>query len=223
MTQEKLKIAIIGANGKMGKLASTVIESMDNCIIVARVNRLDNLNEILKTTKPDIAIELTTHQSVLNNSRIIINNQVFPIIGASGLKQSDIQELAALCISNNVGGLVAPNFSLGMALICKFTKELRKYYDDFSIIEYHHAQKKDKPSGTARYTAELLGLAEEKVASIRSDGFVAKQQLYTFGAGERILIDHESFDRNSFAKGIVLGINKVMQLKHLVTGLENII
>ncbi len=219
----RIKIAIIGCNGKMGQLANKVINSMTNCSIVAYIGKNDDLDTILKSTKPDIAIELTSYESVYANAETIINNKVSPIIGSSGLKSSDTQALSLLCNNNKIGGIIAPNFSLGMALISKFTKDLKKYYNDFSIIEFHHAAKKDKPSGTARHTSELLDVDEQNICSIRSNGFIAKQQLYVTAPGERILIDHESFDRDSYSKGISLCINKVMNLNNLVVGLENIL
>ncbi|MCE3268815.1 MAG: dihydrodipicolinate reductase [Burkholderiales bacterium] len=219
----KIKIAVIGANGKMGKLATSIIESMPNCQLVAKITKNDDLDIVLKTTKPDIAIELTSYESVFANAQTIIKNKIFPIIGSSGLKQQDIKTLAVLCTDNKIGGIIAPNFSLGIALISKIAIDLKQYYDEFSIIEFHHAAKKDKPSGTARYTSEILNVNEEDICSIRSNGFVAKQQLYISSPGERILIDHENFDRNSFSKGISLCINKVLGLNNLVVGLENIL
>ncbi len=223
MSEKIIKIAIIGSNGKMGQLANQVVESMPNCSIVARISRHDDLNAVLKSAKPDVAIELTSHESVFANAHIIISHKVYPIIGSSGLKPADIETLSLLCANNKIGGIIAPNFSLGMALISKMAKNLKQYYDEFSIVEFHHAAKKDKPSGTARYTSQLLGLDEKDICSIRSDGFVAKQQLYVSSPGERILIDHENFDRSSFSKGISLCVNKVLSLDNLVVGLENIL
>ena len=223
MNEKVIKVAIIGSNGKMGQLANTVIESMPNCQIVARITRIDDLDAVLKTTRPDIAIELTSHEQVFSNTRTIIVNKVHPIVGSSGLKSSDIEALAVLCANNKISGIIAPNFSVGMALISKIAKDLKQHYDEFSIIEFHHAGKKDKPSGTARYTAGLLDMKEQDICSIRSNGFVAKQQLYISSQSERVLIDHESFDRSSFSKGISLCVNKVMSLDSLVTGLENIL
>jgi 4-hydroxy-tetrahydrodipicolinate reductase len=207
----------------MGRLATSVIESMPDCQLVAKITKNDDLDTNLKTATPDIAIELTSYMSVFANAQTIIKNKVFPIIGSSGLKQEDIRSLAVLCADNKIGGIIAPNFSLGIALISKIAKDLKQYYDEFSIIEFHHAAKKDKPSGTARYTSEILDVNEEDICSIRSNGFVAKQQLYISSPGERILIDHENFDRNSFSKGISLCINKVLSLNNLVLGLENIL
>src|SRR6185437_9426011 len=216
MSERIIKVAIIGSNGKMGQLANIVVESMPNCSIVARINRHDDLDAVLKSTKPDIAIELTSHESVRANAHTIITNNVCPIIGSSGLKPADIEALSLLCTNNKMGGVIAPNFSVGMALISKMAKDLKQYYDEFSIVEFHHAAKKDKPSGTARYTSQLLGVDEKDICSIRSNGFVAKQQLYVSSPGERILIDHENFDRSSFSKGISLCVNKVLSLDNLV-------
>lgn len=220
---ENIKIAIIGANGKMGSMAVEVVNNLPNCAIVAKVLRGEDLDSVLKKVCPDIAIDFTDNTSVLANSRIIIANNVRPLIGTSGLCASEIEELAKRCKDQSLGGVIIPNFSLGVALVNKFALEMNKYFTDFSIIEFHHAKKKDKPSGTARYIANMLDQNEDEIASIRSDGFLAKLQLYANNEYERITIDHESFDRKSFIKGIEISIAKILQLNELVVGLENLI
>lgn len=219
----KIKIAIIGYKGKMGTLATELMSKQDNYTVVAKIGSSDNLDGILKNTQPDIAIELTSNKSVLENSQIIIDNHIRPVIGSSGLNQNEIDLLMAKCKMRNLGGLILPNFSLGVACLNKTALSLKEYFNDFSILEYHHRAKKDKPSGTARHIAHLLGNSEEEIAAIRSDGFVAKLQLYVNTPYERIMLDHESFDRKSFEPGILLSVIKVMELKELVVGLENII
>lgn len=218
------KIAIVGANGKMGRHADGLISSMPGFSIVARVNRGDNLDKILKTTKPDIAIELTSYVHVYENSSTIIRNGVRPIIGASGIsKQKEIDTLTKKCAAKHIGGLIIPNFSVGIALVANFTKSLTAFFDDVSLLEFHHAQKKDKPSGTSKYIAKIAEIDENQIACIRSNGFLAKHQLYINSKYERIVIDHESFGRNSFDLGIELSIKKVMKLDTLVIGIENLI
>ena len=217
------KVAIIGANGKMGKIAEEAIKLTHDFSVVARVGRNDNLESVLSSLKPDIALDLTSHESVKQNSWTIVKSGVHPIIGASGLSMKDMDDLVSYCHEKKLGGLVIPNFSIAFAFINKVTKEFSQYYDDISIVEFHHAQKKDKPSGTARYTAEIAGVDENQIASIRSNGFLAKQQIYINSDCERIVIDHESFNRNSFIKGIQLSLNKVMKLNGMLVGLENII
>ncbi|MBI1274062.1 MAG: hypothetical protein GC131_08270 [Alphaproteobacteria bacterium] len=217
------KIAIIGARGKMGQLATEAVGGMAGCSVVASVGRGDDLQKVLAATKPDIAIEVSSHLSVKENSLAIIKAGVRPIIGASGLVQSDIEELAALCSEKKLGGVVAPNFSVGMACFNKLARDLGRYFKDISIVEYHHAGKKDKPSGTARYTAGIAGLDPAAIASVRGDGFLAKQQLYASTPDERIVIDHESFSRRSFIAGIVLCAEKAMKLDRLVVGMEHLL
>jgi len=224
--QEKdqvVKIAIIGANGKMGQCTEEVIRAAKGYSIVAKVGRGDNLDEILKTTKPNIAIELTSHKSVYDNASTIIRNGVHPIIGSSGLTTEEINIFTEECIKRRLGALIIPNFSIGIALITNFTKNLVSFFDDFSLLEFHHAQKQDKPSGTSKHLAKILKVDENQIAAIRSNGFISKQQIYINSKYERILIDHESFDRKSFDLGIKLSIKKVMELNNLVIGLENLI
>lgn len=218
-----LKVAIIGAGGKMGLLAEEAVNLMDNATIVAKISRHDNLSEVLKSTKPDVAIELTNHLSVYDNACTILKNHVRPVIGSSGLSQLQIEEIQSYCHDAHQGGVFIPNFSIGVACTNKMVKELKQYFDDFAIVEFHHVQKTDKPSGTARYTANLIDLPEEQIASVRANGFLAKQQVYINSESERLIIDHESFSRKSFIKGIQISINKVMQLDSFIVGLEQIL
>lgn len=219
----EIKVAIVGANGKMGIIATDVVNQLPGYKIVAKVGRTDDLDKILKLTNPDIAIELTSNISVLKNTQIIIKNKVRPIVGSSGLTSIEMQNLAMECDEIKLGGLILPNFSLGVACLNKIAGTLKDHFSDFSILEYHHRAKKDKPSGTARHMAQLLDVKEDEIASIRSDGFIAKLQLYANSPFERIMLDHESFDRKSFAPGIILSLKKIMELKQLIIGLENII
>ncbi len=218
-----IQVALIGAHGKMGKIAEDALNLMNNFTIVALIKRGENLAEILSSTKPDIAIDLTSHESVSQNTWDIVKSGVRPIIGTSGLSQEETKKLITFCNEKKLGGIIAPNFSIAFAFINKMSKGLAQYYDDISIVEFHHAQKKDKPSGTARYTAEIVGIEESSIASVRSNSFLAKQQIYVSSESERIVIDHESFNRNSFLKGIQLCLKEVVKLDHLVVGLENIL
>ena len=214
---------VIGANGKMGRIAIESIKTMNNFSVVSEIKREHDLDAALKEIQPDIALELTDHKNVKKNSWTIIKNNVRPIIGASGLSKDEIKEIEDYCNKNKLGGIVAPNFSLGIALITKIIKEIPLYFSDISVVEYHHSEKKDKPSGTARHTAELCKIDESAIASVRSNGFLAKQQIFISGTGERIIIDHESFNRSSFTKGIQLSCEKVLDFKTLKIGLENIV
>lgn len=219
-----IRVVVIGAKGKMGRIAVEAVEKMDGYQVVGKVHSGDDLDAMLKEVRPDIAIELSGSESVKKNSWTIVNNSVRPVIGSSGLKQKDVEELQVFCTTNSIGGIMAPNFSIGMALSKKMISELSPFFKDISIVEFHHAQKQDKPSGTARDMAEAINLDESLIASVRSNGFIAKQQVYLARSGERILIDHETFNRkDSFEEGIQLCCEKVMDLSQLVIGLEKII
>ena len=223
MEIQMIKVVLIGAKGKMGQIAKQALQLMDQFSLVAEVNRGDNLDEILKKEKPHVALDVTSHLSVLENTWTILNNNVRPLIGTSGLSQEDINKIKFSCDEKKLGCLIIPNFSIAFAFINKISLQLAQYYDDKSIIEYHHSNKKDKPSGTARHTAKLIGMEESQIASVRAEGFIAKQQIYFQNKSERIVIDHESFSRESFLKGIQLSLQHVVQLNHLVVGLENIL
>lgn len=220
---QEIKVAIIGAKGKMGRVAVSIVNELSGYTLVASIQREDDLEQILKATKPDLAIELTSNTSVLRNTQIIIKNNVRPIVGSSGLSLEEMQDLAKECKSRALGGLIVPNFSLGVACLNKIAITLKEHFSDFSLVEYHHRAKKDKPSGTAWHMAQLLNVTKEEISSVRSDGFVAKLQLYVNTPYERIILDHESFDRKSFTSGIILSLKKVLMLQRLVVGLENII
>lgn len=217
------KIAVIGYQGKMGDLTCKLLENEDGYEVVAKIGRNDDLDQILKKTKPDIALDFTSHLSVFTNIQIIIENGVRPLIGSSGLSLDQIQVLQKKCAQKELGGLIIPNFSLGIAVLNKMAMILENNFDEFSVIEYHHSAKKDKPSGTARHMANLLNIPEDEIASVRGDGFVAKLQVYANTPYERLILDHESFDRKSFVPGIMLSLNQIMQLNHMVVGLENIL
>lgn len=220
---QKIKVALVGYNGKMGKLTQEVIQSMDGFEITSKISRNDNIDDILKSTKPDVAIELTSANSVFTNVESIIKNGVRPIIGSSGLNKQEIELFSSKCKEQKLGGLIIPNFSLGIALISNFIKSIPSEFDKRSIIEFHHKAKLDSPSGTSKYLADYARINYDQISSVRSDDFVAKHQLYISSEYERIIIDHESFDRKSFSLGISLSLQKIMSLDHMIIGLENII
>ncbi len=216
-------IAIIGAAGKMGLIVQHTLNNLKGYKTVAKIQRADDLKQQLLMHKPTVAIDVSSHLSVYAHAKTMIECGVKPLIGTSGLSLEQINELSGLCQQKKLGGIVAPNFSLGAAFIHKMVTELSQYYEDKSIVEFHHAQKKDKPSGTSRHTASLMKIDEGQIASVRSNSFLAKQQVFLSSPFERIVIDHESFDRQSYIKGIELCLRKIIELDYLAVGLENLI
>lgn len=170
-----------------------------------------------------------------------------PVVGTSGLSNENIVELQMLSAEQEVGGIIAPNFSIGAVLMMKFAAMAARYLEDVEIIESHHDQKVDAPSGTALKTVEMIkdvraahrqGHPDEKenlagargadvegmkIHSVRLPGLLAHQEVLLGSKGELLTIKHDSFDRSCFMPGIVMSIRNVMEQKKLIYGLENII
>lgn len=258
------RVIVVGAMGRMGRSAiETFVQNSDKFELIAGVVRdiknvdprigedykklgvklSDNLDEVLHKGNVDVLVELTTPDSVFTNSKLALKNGVRLVIGATGLNEDDINELAALANKHSLGAIIAPNFAIGAILMMKFASEAVKYMDRYEIIELHHDKKLDSPSGTAIKTAKMMSNnAKTKnksphsgeaargdlhygvpIHSIRLQGLVASQEVIFGGQGQTLTIRHDSLDRSSFMPGILLAAEKVMNLNRLVYGLENII
>jgi 4-hydroxy-tetrahydrodipicolinate reductase len=181
------------------------------------------------------------------NARAILEAGARPVVGTTGFSPSDIGELESLARRLRIGGLVAPNFAIGAVLLMKFAAEASRYLPDVEIIELHHNQKADAPSGTAIKTAELIEavqgtpqgmkVAEKellsgarggrhnrvRIHSVRLPGLVAHQEVLLGGVGQVLTLRHDSLSRESFMPGVLLGVRRVMELDHLVYGLEKLL
>ena len=240
------KVIIIGAQGKMGSQAVIAINHSNEFECVAKVNRQDDLEKSFKEHQPDIAIDFTNAQSVYKNAQLIIDLNIHPVIGSSGLTLEQISTLQQACQQKQLGGIIAPNFSIGAILMMKFSAMAANYFSEVELIESHHQQKLDAPSGTALKTAELIAanLKKEKnqleleellpgargathqninIHSVRIPGVIAKQEVIFGDTGETLTMTHNSLNRESFMPGVLLSCRKVLELKELIYGLENLI
>lgn len=239
-----IKTIINGSNGKMGKTVQAAISNEPDLELVATLGRNDNLAATIQKTKADIVIDFTLPDCVFNNTKTIIENSARPIIGTSGLNLTQIEELKVACEKKSIGGVIAPNFSLGAVLMMKYAKDAAKYLSNVEIIEMHHQQKVDAPSGTAKKTAEMMAevnnnMSKNKVSadnharglihqgipihSVRLPGIFAHQTVIFGGTGETLTIRHDSMDRNAMMPGVFLACRKAMDLNHLVYGLEHLL
>jgi len=242
----KKKVIIIGARGKMGSEAVIAIDNSNEFECVAKVNRHDSLEKSLKEHQPDIAIDFTNAQSVYKNAQLIIDHNIHPVIGSSGLTLDQIFNLKQACQEKHLGGIIAPNFSIGAILMMKFSAMAANYFSEVEIIESHHQQKLDAPSGTALKTAELIAanLKKEKnqlelkellpgargashqdinIHSVRIPGVIARQEVIFGDTGETLTMTHNSLNRESFMPGVLLSCRKALELQELIYGLENLI
>ena len=143
------RVIVNGAQGKMGKLACETITNHPDFQLVAGLSRGDDLQRAIIETKAQIVIELTQADCVYENSLTIINTNAHPVIGASGLLPGQVQTLQTLCSEKKLGGIIVPNFSVGAVLMMRFAATAALILPEVEIIEAHHPQKLDAPSGTA--------------------------------------------------------------------------
>lgn len=240
------RVIINGSAGKMGVLACEAVKNHHEFALVAQLGRQDNLAQVIQDTKAQIVIDLTRADSVYQNSLTIIQHGARPVIGTSGLLQEQIQELTALCETQSLGGIIVPNFSISAVLMMLFAAKAAEYFTEVEIIETHHQQKLDAPSGTAIKTAEMIAAARNKpknklnlhelipgarggehcgvnIHSIRIPGVLAHQQVIFGNSGETLSITDNCIDRSCFMPGVILACQKVMQLNSLVYGLEHVL
>lgn len=262
-----IKIVLAGPRGKMGTSAVNLIlnnEKFDLVACLDHKNENKTLNEILpqfnnetpiytdvnkmlSEVKADVFLDLTIPEVGYKHALAALENDLHPVIGTSGFSDEEIKTLTELANSKKIGGVIAPNFAVGAVLMMEFSKQAAKYFPDVEIIEKHHDNKVDAPSGTAVKTLELINsVREEKtqghpdeyeilkgargaesngihVHSVRLPGLVAHQEVIFGGKSQLLTIKHDSFDRESFMDGIALSINKVLELDELVYGLEHIL
>jgi len=222
MTQ---KIIIIGAKGRMGSLAAETITQDVRFELIATVNREDTLSDIVSNTQADIVLDLSDANSVYTNTHCVLSHGIIPVVGASGLTQPQIEILRQLAEQQNVGGIIVPNFSIGATLMMRFAGQAAQYLPHSEIIEMHHPNKIDTPSGTAQETARRIQAHQSNQAtaihSLRLPGVIAKQQVIFGNTGETLTIEHNTQDRAAFMPGLLLALEKAPHFTGLVVGLEH--
>jgi 4-hydroxy-tetrahydrodipicolinate reductase len=242
----KIKVIVNGAKGKMGGETVKAVEKETDLELAATIDLGDDLGKTIRETGAEVVVDFTHPSTVLANVKIILQNGAHAVIGTTGLTAEALKEIKALCAKNRVNCLVAPNFAIGAVLMMRFAKEAAHYMPETEIIEFHHDQKADAPSGTAIKTAEMIvaergemnrTLKEKEIIkgsrggklgginihSIRLKGFVASQEVIFGGLGQTLTIRHDSINRESFMPGVILGIRKIIKAKGLVYGLENLL
>jgi len=259
------RVVVNGACGRMGKeVVKTVVndtednlvgvfdkinvgENINSIIDIDKKNECiikDDLNEVINNSDPDVIIDFTTPEIIMENIKTGLTNGIHMIVGTTGITDTDLEEINKLTNNNDVNALIVPNFALGAVLLMKFCTEAAQYMEDAEIIELHHDQKIDAPSGTAIKTAELINQNRagnetqnqiEKIAgargenkngihihSVRLPGLVAHQEVIFGGEGQALTIRHDSYNRKSFMPGVKMALDKITEIDGLVYGLENI-
>ena len=246
-----IRVAVCGSNGKMGKEVVKAVLNQPNMELVAKIDIINgdyaSIEDALKAVKFDILVDFTQPKSIYENALFCLNNNIKPVIGTTGLKDEEIAELKRLSTEKNVACLIAPNFSTGAVLMMMFAQKAAKYFDNAEIIELHHNQKKDAPSGTAVKTALMMSEAKSDfttnncpevetiqgarggnsysnihIHSVRMPGYIASQEVILGEEGQILKIRHDSMNRECYMKGVILAINHVNEHNGFIYGLENI-
>ena len=236
-----LRVAVIGARGRMGSAVCAAVRDDPDTELVAEIDSGDRLDAILDAGA-DVGVEFTTPASVKANTRWLLERGVHAVVGATGLTLEDLDELAALTGPANC--FVAPNFAVGAVLMMRFAAEAARHLPHVEITELHHDRKADAPSGTALRTARLIAesrgqapavpgpaghpargetVAGVPVHSVRLPGIVASQEVVFGGPGQTLTIRHDSTDRSAFLPGVLLAVKRVATLPGLTVGLENLL
>lgn len=265
---EKVKIAIAGPRGRMGREAVQLVKRTEGFELIAVIDHKNgggllsdfegfaefnqvpiytDLTVCFQEKKPDVLIDLTTPEVGMYHTKTALEHGVRPVVGTTGFSKENLKELEALCHEKEIGCIIAPNFALGAVLMMKFSQLAGKYFNDVEIIELHHDQKLDAPSGTAVKTAEMIADVREQkqqghpneketisgarganfdgmhIHSVRLPGLIAHQQVMFGSEGQTLTIRHDSYNRVSFMSGVKLAVDTVLKIDTLVYGLENII
>ena len=243
-----IKVAVLGAKGRMGAETVKAINSTTDLSLVAQIDIGDSLEE-LKTSGAQVVVDFTHPDSVMKNLEFAINNGIHVVVGTTGFDEKKLAEVKTWLTKNSsVGAVIAPNFGLGAVLMMQFAAKAARYFESVEIVELHHPEKADAPSGTASRTAELITESRKSAArpampdkttsalpgargakvgdvpihSVRLRGLVAHQEVLLGDQGETLSIRHDSIDRSGFMPGVLLAIREVVKNPGLTFGLEHL-
>ena len=247
-----IKVAVCGAMGKMGKEVFLAVEECPETELVAKIDiasdgMYHSIADAHRVEDIDILVDFTQPKSIFENAKYCLNNNIKIVIGTTGLKDKEIEELKQLSKEKNTGCLIAPNFSTGAVLMMMFAKQASKYFDNAEIIELHHNQKKDAPSGTSIKTAAMMAEVKDDftknncaetetiegarggnsysnihIHSVRMPGYIASQEVIFGSSGQIMTIRHDSMDRKCYMQGVLLAVKHIFKHNDFVYGLDNI-
>jgi 4-hydroxy-tetrahydrodipicolinate reductase len=237
-------VAVLGAKGRMGSEVVRAVESAQDLTLAGTFDAGDSLD----LSQADVAVDFTHPDAVMANLEHCIAHGIHAVVGTTGFDDERLETVRRwLAATSGVGVLVAPNFSIGALLMMRFAVLAAPHYESVEVVEMHHPDKADAPSGTARRTAQLVAAARReaglppvpdatstslegargadvdgvRVHAVRARGLVAHQEVLLGGPGETLTIRHNSLDRVSFVPGVVAGVRAVADHPGLTVGLEH--
>jgi 4-hydroxy-tetrahydrodipicolinate reductase len=265
---EKIRVVVNGALGNMGREVIQAVMAERDLLLVGAVDTRGqqedtgiitgteksgiavsaDLSGLLERTATDVVIDFTTPIAVMANIQTILHHKVRPVVGTTGITEVDLQQVETWVENAGVGCFIAPNFALGAVLMMVLAARAAPFMDAVEIVELHHDQKIDSPSGTSLKAAEMIAnnlalpkkLAPEKrlekvpgtrggnheginIHSVRMPGLMAHHRIILGGVGQTLTISHDSLSRKSFIPGILMAVRRIIKENKLIYGLENIL
>ena len=241
-----VRVGVLGARGKVGQAICAAVEAATDLDLVATVDQGDELTTFTDANT-QVVVDFTHPDVVMGNLKFLVENGIHAVVGTTGFDEGRLDSVRSwLASSPETGVLVAPNFAIGAVLSMRFAEQAARFFDSVEVIELHHPNKADAPSGTAYRTAELIATARAKagvgpspdattveldgargadvdgvrVHSIRLAGLVAHQEVLLGTQGETLTIRHDSLDRTSFVPGVLLGVREIGSRPGLTVGLD---
>ncbi|MDQ1699173.1 MAG: 4-hydroxy-tetrahydrodipicolinate reductase [Frankiaceae bacterium] len=236
-----IQVGVIGARGRMGSEVCSAVEAADDMELVAAVDAGD---EFTPLNGAQVVVDFTAPGAVMDNVRWCVEHGLHVVVGTTGFDDAKLGQVRDwLSAAPELGVLVAPNFGIAAVLMMKLAATAAPYFESVEIVELHHPNKVDAPSGTARRTAELIAAARNgrpspdattesldgargsdvegvRVHAVRLAGLVAHQEVLLGGHGETLTLRHDSLSRESFMPGVLLGVRWVTEHPGLTVGLD---
>ena len=243
-----INVSVLGAKGRMGAHVVNAVEAAAGISLIAALDIGDSLEQLIGSGT-QVVVDFTTPDAVMGNLEFLINNGINVVVGTTGFDEIKLAIVSGWLKDNpSVGVLIAPNFAIGAVLMMEFAAKAAHYFESAEIIELHHPDKVDAPSGTATRTAQLMSQARNDaglpampdattsgldgargskvgdvpIHSVRARGLVAHQEVIFGGLGETLTIRHDSIDRASYMPGVLLGIRNVITRPGLTHGLDKL-
>jgi 4-hydroxy-tetrahydrodipicolinate reductase len=242
-----MRVAVLGSKGKVGTTMVQAVQAAEDLTLSAEVDAGDALS-LLTDNKTEVVIDFTHPDVVMGNLEFLIDNGIHAVVGTTGFTDERLQQVRSwLAAKPDVCVLIAPNFAIGAVLSMHFAKQAAPFFESVEVIELHHPQKADAPSGTAGRTAALIAEARKDlppnpdatstglpgargadvdgvpVHSVRLAGLVAHQEVLFGTLGETLTIRHDSIDRTSFVPGVLLAVRRVAKHPGLTIGIESLL
>jgi 4-hydroxy-tetrahydrodipicolinate reductase len=241
-----IRVAVLGAAGRMGSTVGRAIEAAPDLILAAALDLDDDVSAALAASA-SVAVDFTVPDATEANVHALIDAGLHAVVGTTGWNEESLERVRDHLLERpEIGVVIAPNYALGAVLAMRFAAQAAPYFESVEVIELHHPDKIDAPSGTARHTADRIAAARRdagiapspdatsvaldgargadvggiRVHSVRLRGLVAHEEILLGNPGEILTIRHDSIDRESFMAGVLLGIRQVGIHPGLAVGLD---